>query len=105
MWGAWVVADSARFSTIVTEVVEPRSTGAALTVQLAAGFVLTVFATFLVPVVRGAHGWGWAFLVLAPGPAPGVWAMRRLEALEAGPAPRRTGIRQSLLLIRDLPME
>jgi MFS family permease len=83
VWGFWVVADSAQFSTIVTEVIEPRYVGTALTVQLAAGFVLTVFTIFLVPVVRDAHGWGWAFLLLAPGPALGTWAMRRLSSKPA----------------------
>ncbi|MFV2039637.1 MAG: MFS transporter, partial [Acidimicrobiales bacterium] len=79
VWGFWVVADSAQFSTIVTEVVDPRYVGTALTLQLAAGFVLTVFTIFLVPVVRDAHGWGWAFLLLAPGPLLGMWAMRTLS--------------------------
>lgn len=80
VWGFWVVADSAQFSTIVTEVTDPQSVGTALTMQLAAGFVLTVFTVFLVPVIRDAHGWGWAFLLLAPGPMLGVWAMRALRA-------------------------
>ncbi len=79
-WGFWVVADSAQFSTIVTEVIDPRYVGTALTVQLATGFVLTVFTIFLVPVVRDAHGWGWAFLVLAPGPVLGALAMRSLRS-------------------------
>jgi MFS family permease len=82
VWGFWVVADSAQFSAIVTEVVDPRYAGTALTLQLAAGFVLTVFTIFLVPVIRDAHGWGWAFLLLAPGPVLGAWAMR---ALRIGP--------------------
>jgi len=79
-WGFWVVADSAQFSTIVTEVIEPRLIGTALTLQLALGFVLTVFTIFLVPIVRDAAGWGFAFLMLAPGPALGALAMWRLEA-------------------------
>ena len=78
IWGFWVVADSAQFSAIVTEVVDPRYVGTALTLQLAAGFVLTVFTIFLVPVVRDASSWGWAFAMLAPGPALGVLAMRSL---------------------------
>ncbi len=82
VWGFWVVADSAQFSAIVTEVIDPRYVGTALTVQLAAGFILTVFTIFLVPVIRDAHGWGWAFLMLAPGPILGAWAMR---ALRLGP--------------------
>ncbi len=84
IWGFWVVADSAQFSTIVTEVVDPRVVGTALTVQLATGFVLTVFTIFLVPVVRDAHGWGWAFILLAPGPIIGAWAMRQLQRDGAG---------------------
>lgn len=81
VWGFWVVADSAQFSTIVTEVTDPDYIGTALTVQLAVGFVLTVFTIFLVPIIRDAYGWGWAFLLLAPGPALGGWAMRALRRL------------------------
>ena len=86
VWGFWVVADSAQFSTIVTEVAEPEYVGTALTLQLAVGFILTVFTIFLVPVIRDAHGWGWAFLLLAPGPALGMWAMRALAAQPVEPA-------------------
>ncbi len=80
VWGFWVVADSAQFSAVVTEVVEPRHVGTALTVQLAVGFTLTVFTIFLVPVVRDSAGWGWAFALLTPGPVLGAWAMRALRA-------------------------
>ncbi|MCC6433997.1 MAG: MFS transporter [Acidimicrobiales bacterium] len=86
VWGFWVVADSAQFSTIVTEHADQRYVGTALTVQLAMGFVLTVFTIFLVPVVRDATSWGWAFLLLVPGPALGVMAMVRL-GLRPAPAP------------------
>ena len=82
VWGFWVVADSAQFSAIVTEVIDPRYVGTALTIQLATGFILTIFTIFLVPVVRDAFGWGWAFFMLAPGPMLGAWAMR---ALRLGP--------------------
>ncbi len=78
IWGFWVVADSAQFSAIVTETCPKAYVGTALTVQLAAGFVLTVFTIFLVPVIRDAAGWGWAFALLAPGPAIGTLAMRAL---------------------------
>ncbi|MCH7790073.1 MAG: MFS transporter [Acidobacteria bacterium] len=78
-WGFWVVADSAQFSTIVSEEADQRYVGTALTVQLAAGFILSVFTIFLVPMVRDAAGWGWAFLLLAPGPLLGAIAMRRLS--------------------------
>ena len=77
-WGFWVVADSAQFSSIVTETSEPRYAGTAVTLQLAAGFTLTVVTIWLIPVVQQAVGWTWAFTVLAPGPLLGVVAMTRL---------------------------
>lgn len=80
IWGYAVVADSAQFSTIVSEEVPPETAGTALTVQLASGFVLSVATIFLVPWARDVASWGWAFALLAPGPALGVWAMRQLEA-------------------------
>ena len=82
VWGFWVVADSAQFSTIVTECIEPRLQGTALTVQLSLGFILTVFTIFLVPALRDWAGWGVAFLALAPGPLLGSFAMGRLAALK-----------------------
>jgi MFS family permease len=82
-WGFWVIADSAQFSAAVTEVAEQRYVGTALTLQLAIGFTLTVVTIWLVPVVRDAAGWGWAFLLLAPGPAVGTLAMQRLRSAPA----------------------
>ncbi|MEM9606975.1 MAG: MFS transporter [Actinomycetota bacterium] len=80
VWGFWVVADSAQFSTIVTELVPRERIGTAVTVQLAAGFVLSVTTIWLVPELRDALGWWAAFLLLAPGPALGTWAMARLRS-------------------------
>jgi len=80
VWGFAVVADSAQFSTMVTEVADQRYVGTALTAQLAIGFTLTVATIWLVPLVRDAGGWFWAFALLAPGPALGVVAMARLRA-------------------------
>ncbi|CAN5255770.1 MFS transporter [soil metagenome] len=79
LWGFAVVADSAQFSTMVTEVADQRYVGTALTLQLAIGFTLTVATIWLVPLVQGAAGWWWAFAILAPGPALGVVAMLRLR--------------------------
>ena len=76
VWGCWVVADRAQFSAIATESGDPPYVGTALTVQLAAGFTLTVF---LVSFIHDAAGWGWAFALLSPGPILGTWAMRSLE--------------------------
>ncbi|MEM7140927.1 MAG: MFS transporter [Actinomycetota bacterium] len=79
VWGFAVVADSAQFSTIVSEVARPDDVGTALTTQLASGFVLTVFTIFLVPEVQARLGWGVAFLALAPGPIMGAVAMHALR--------------------------
>ncbi|MEM9712023.1 MAG: MFS transporter, partial [Actinomycetota bacterium] len=78
-WGFWVVADSAQFSTICTEVVPAERLGTAVTLQLASGFVLSVTTIWLVPELEEAFGWGVAFLALAPGPIIGTWAMQRLR--------------------------
>lgn len=80
IWGITVVADSAQFSTAVTEVADQSYVGTALTLQLATGFTLTVVTIWLVPVVREAAGWGWAFGMLALGPAVGIASMARLHA-------------------------
>jgi MFS family permease len=79
VWGAAVVADSAQFSTMVTELADQAYVGTALTLQLALGFTLTVVTIWLIPVIESSHGWGWAFALLAPGPALGVLAMMRLK--------------------------
>ncbi len=81
VWGFWVVADSAQFSTIVTEVAEQTYVGTALTLQLAVGFTLTVLTIWLVPILREQFGWQWALASLALGPAAGIASMLRLRRL------------------------
>jgi len=81
VWGFSVVADSAQFSTMVTELTDQAYVGTALTLQLAVGFTLTVATIWLIPVLESAFGWRWAFAFLAPGPALGVLAMLRLKSL------------------------
>ena len=78
VWGFWVVADSAQFSAIVTELADQRYVGTAVTLQLAAGFTLTVLTIWLIPEAEDWLSWRWAFAPLAAGPAVGVWAMLRL---------------------------
>jgi MFS family permease len=78
VWGFAVVADSAQFSTLVSELADQAYVGTALTLQLAIGFTLTVATIWLVPVLADEVGWRWAFAFLAPGPALGVVAMLRL---------------------------
>jgi MFS family permease len=87
VWGFWVVADSALFSAIVTEVADQRYVGTAVTLQLALGFTLTVVTIWLVPLLVDIVGWRWSFLVLLPGPVAGIAAMRALTRLQARPVP------------------
>ncbi|MGH3093762.1 MAG: MFS transporter, partial [Gaiellaceae bacterium] len=80
VWGFTVVADSAQFSTLVTEHADQAYVGTALTMQLAVGFTLSVATIWLLPVFVDAVGWRWAFAFLAPGPALGVVSMLRLRS-------------------------
>lgn len=79
-WGFFVIADSAQFSTLVTESVAPHAVGTALTLQTSLGFLLTTVSIQLIPPVAEALGWRYAFPVLALGPAFGIAAIRRLRA-------------------------
>ena len=79
VWGVAVVADSAQFSTMVTETAGDEYRGTALTLQTAVGFLLTLVTIRGVPVLADWWGWRWAFPWLAVGPALGIWAMVRLR--------------------------
>jgi MFS family permease len=81
LWGFAVVADSAQFSALVTELAPPHAVGTALTLQTSLGFLLTMASIQLVPHLVGVVGWRWAFVALAIGPALGIAAMRRLLSL------------------------
>jgi MFS family permease len=82
-WGFFVIADSAQFSTLVTESVPAHAVGTALTVQTSLGFLLTMLPMQIVPLIAQRTGWRWAFAILALGPAAGIGAIRRLAALRA----------------------
>jgi MFS family permease len=81
VWGFAVVADSAQFSAVITEVAPSHAVGTALTLQTSLGFLLTTVTLQGVPALREAVGWPLAFGVLALGPAAGILAMRRLDSL------------------------
>jgi len=83
VWGFFVVADSAQFSALVTEVTMPDSVGTALTLQTSMGFLLTMVTVQGVPFLEQDLGWPWAFPVLALGPLVGIWSIRRLARLTA----------------------
>ncbi len=81
IWGFTIVGDSAQFSTMVTETADQSYVGTALTIQLAAGFAITVVTIWLLPFLQAWFTWRWAFSLLALGPFFGIWAMLRLKSL------------------------
>lgn len=82
IWGVSVIGDSAQFSAAVTELADRRFVGTALSVQMGAGFALTVLAIWLTPRFADfIGGWRWAFLLLVPGPLLGAAAMLWLRNL------------------------
>jgi predicted MFS family arabinose efflux permease len=91
IWGGAVIADSAQFSTALTELADQRYVGTALTAQTAIGFLLTVASIRFVPWLAGETSWRYAFAPLAAGPLLGIVAMMRLPQRSAGTAlaPRR----------------
>ncbi len=81
VWGFAVVADSAQFSAAVSELTDPRYVGTALALQTSLGFLLTLLTIRLVPTIA-AHpsiGWERVFMILALGPAFGIWSMLKLR--------------------------
>ncbi|OGD17971.1 MAG: MFS transporter [Candidatus Aminicenantes bacterium RBG_16_63_16] len=83
VWGFAVVADSAQFSAGVSELAPPERIGTALTLQTSLGFLLTLVTVRLVPAAERLVTWRYAFVLLAFGPAAGIWAMLRLRRLPA----------------------
>ena len=81
MWGVSVVADSAQFSSAVSELAPPGTAGSALSVQTAVGFTLTSVTILGVGLLdpTGADGWRLAWIILALGPVVGIVAMVRLR--------------------------
>jgi MFS family permease len=81
-WGITVVADSAQFSVAVSELAPAGTSGSALTLQTAAGFLLTAATIYAVSLLDPADAGGWriAFAMLAVGPVIGIIAMWRLRS-------------------------
>ena len=81
VWGFVVVAESAQYSTAVSELCDPRYVGTALTMQTCIGFLLTIVTIRWIPSLVEQAGWGVAFAMLAAGPAVGIWFMTQLRQL------------------------
>lgn len=85
VWGFAIVADSAQYSAAISELSAPQYIGTALTLQTSMGFLLTLASIRLLPIVAGQIGWQWVFVILAPGPLVGLWAMGALaRSAQAG---------------------
>jgi MFS family permease len=81
VWGVSVVADSAQFSSAVSELAPPGTAGSALSVQVASGFLLTGITILAVGLLEpsDADGWRISWGLLAVGPLVGILAMWRLR--------------------------
>ena len=78
IWGIAVIADSAQFSAIISEVAQKSYMGTALTLQTALGFLLTAFVIRLMAAIEVRYGWQIAVASMALGPLLGIWAMTGL---------------------------
>jgi MFS family permease len=78
VWGIAVIADSAQFSTIISEVSDKSYVGTALTLQTALGFLLTAFSIRAMAAIASQYGWRWALAAMTIGPLLGIWAMSGL---------------------------
>src|SRR5215471_230031 len=85
VWGIAVIADSAQFSAIISEVSDKSYVGTALTLQTALGFLLTAFAIRSTEFIGSHKGWRIALASMAIGPLLGIWAMSGL--LSRAPQP------------------
>lgn len=84
VWGIAVIADSAQFSTIISEVSDKSYVGTALTLQVALGFMLTAIAIRTMAYIAAHYSWPWALASMTIGPLLGIWAMSGLVTRENG---------------------
>jgi sugar phosphate permease len=85
IWGFAIVADSAQFSSAVSELGEGEYVGTLLTTQTSMGFLLTLVSIRMIPGVVDLVGWRWAFAVLVFGPIFGsvsMWMLLRSPEAE-----------------------
>ncbi len=73
VWGFFVVADSAQFSAMVTELSPPHAVGTALTLQTSLGFLLTMVTIQMIPALAESHGWRGHFRCSHSDPPRGLW--------------------------------
>ncbi len=83
-WGVAVVGDSPQFSALNAAHAPPQSVGTALTIGNCIGFAITIGSIQLLNSAAGVLPAHLLFLLLAPGPALGLLALRPLLRAEHG---------------------
>ena len=79
-WGVVVAGDSPQFSALNAASAPPDRVGSALTLANCIGFAITVASLQVLAQAAGPLGPRWLLVLLAPGPAFGLLAMRGLLA-------------------------
>ena len=77
-WGVVVVGDSPQFSALNANSAPRERVGSALTIANCIGFGITIFSIELLNAASQRLAPQWLFLLLAPGPALGLLALRPL---------------------------
>ena len=77
-WGIVVVGDSPQFSALNAAHAPRERVGSALTIGNSIGFAITIGSIQLLNLAAHRVDANWLFLLLAPGPAFGLWALRPL---------------------------
>jgi len=75
VWGLFVISDSPQFSTLVARSADPAYVATGLTIVNSIGFAITIGSIQLVNGLWAAWQSPWVFLVMAVGPAFGIWAV------------------------------
>ncbi len=80
LWGFLVVADSPLFSTMVAHNAPAESKGSALTIVNCIGFAITIVSIQLLSVLQAKWFLSYSLVLLAVGPALGLWILLRKGA-------------------------
>ncbi|MBY8977600.1 MFS transporter [Rhodobacteraceae bacterium NNCM2] len=75
VWGILIIPDSAQYSTLVADAAPAERAGSILTIQNAAGFLLTAVTVQAMPALASVTGWPIVLAIMAIGPLGGVVAM------------------------------
>ncbi|MGI9350706.1 MAG: MFS transporter [Rhizobiaceae bacterium] len=84
IWGIAIVPDSPQFSALVADGSPPELAGSLMTFQTAIGFALTIFTVQITPFAVELTNWPTVMVIMALGPAFGIWFMWKLRMLEIG---------------------